>query len=282
MQIKKIKNKLRKITPLFTFYKTVKKMPREIKMKKSVDSFFISPPKAGRTWIRVLLSKLFQEEFGVKFDPFNPIIKIRQGNSSFKIGLTHDFSGVVYRKKKLNFRKWKYKQKKIIFMSRDPRDIIVSQYFEETKRRESGFKGSISEFIRNEETGIKRLINFMNMWINNKSNVKDFHLLRYEDMKEDPFNTVLELINFLDIKKSIQKKSIMKAISFSSFKNMRKMEKSNKLNNKGLSPRNKNNKKTYKTRKGKVGDFKDHLNKKDIRFLNKECKNLKKEFNYNF
>ena len=42
---------------------------------------------------------------------------------------------------------------------------------------------SMSSFIRNNELGFNRIIHFYNLWFKQKNEVRDFILIKYEDMK---------------------------------------------------------------------------------------------------
>ena len=58
------------------------------------------------------------------------------------------------------------KSKKIIFLVRDPRDIVVS-LFHGSRTRDLVYDGSdISVFIRDKNCGFPKIIKFMNIWAN--------------------------------------------------------------------------------------------------------------------
>ncbi len=71
-------------------------------------------------------------------------------------------------KNKLSINKKKYKNKRIIFLTRDPRDILVSSWHH-LKYRENIYREGLTEFIREELVGIDKVIAFMNLWVNNKN-----------------------------------------------------------------------------------------------------------------
>ncbi len=182
--------------------------------------------KSGRTWLRVMLDKL---------NPIRVIAYPKAGRTWLRvmldllnIHLIYLSGGVDYGptlfNKDLDPNKSKYKNKKVILLIRDPLDIVTSFYFQAIKR-EKFFEGSISEFIKNENYGIKNILNFYNDWFKSKTIPKDFLLVRYEEIRNDTLTTLKKIINFLNVK-NITEENMKKVIKFTEFENMQKLEKS--------------------------------------------------------
>ena len=57
---------------------------------------------------------------------------------------------------------------------------------------------SISEFVRDETFGFNRIIQFYNIWYNQRKISKDF-LVKYEDLKNNGENELKKIFNFLEI-----------------------------------------------------------------------------------
>src|SRR5262245_27338651 len=95
----------------------------------------ISFPKSGRTWLRYMLTVLGHEG----------AVAFQHDGFEFNDGAlpAHDFS--------LERRLAQYGVgDKIIYMDRDPRDVIVSLYYQVTGRFRDffGYQGDVSAFIR--------------------------------------------------------------------------------------------------------------------------------------
>src|SRR3990172_11645288 len=75
--------------------------------------------------------------------------------------------------------------KKVIFLVQNVKDILVSFYFQVTKR-EGNYTGNISDFIRSDLYGIKKILTFYNIWHENRTVPKEFLRFRYEDMHKNP------------------------------------------------------------------------------------------------
>lgn len=274
----KIKNDIKRITWLYKTYRLFRYLPNHLRKFLEIDTYFVSPPKAGRTWLMTLLSKLLASHYK---EPFEMDLITKGLKECPRIRFTHDMLDPSMRFLPLKFRRTKYWNKDVIFMARDPRDMIVSYYFQITKREEEhDFEGSISEFIRSSEYGINRFVDFMNMWIENRDKPKSFHLFRYEDMKQQAVEEVLDLLDFLDLK-SISQEKVSEAVEFAKFENMKKMEKNEKFEDRQfLKPGDKKDKESYKVRKGKVGGFEEYLSEEDLDYVNSATTSLKEEFGY--
>ncbi len=238
------------------------------------DVCVVSFQKSGRTWLRTMLAKYFAKKYGnkeLKLD--TEFLTFLKGDPN--VFFTH--AGGTRNKNPINFANL-LKRKKIIFLIRNPRDVVVSLYHDLTKRNFL-FKGSMSEFIKS-EWGIDKIISFMNYWGKEMRKRKDdFLILRFEDMKEDTGRELKRVLNFLGL--PYDNATIKEIVKFGSFENMRKIEKEGKVNDWRLKPVNIKDENSFKTRKGKVGSYKEELKKEDIDFLNKKIKeNLLEDFNY--
>lgn len=258
-----------------------------------MKTYLISFPKCGRTWITLFLGKYYAEYYNLPFKKNPEMIfhldKMREFDDKIP-SITRSHAGDPMHKKpsKINNKllDWKfYKNKKVIFLVRDPRDVIVSFYFQVMKRVKTDIykemrkigKNGISPFIRNEKGGIKSIIKYFDLINKNKNKMGDYLLVKYEDLKnntEDEFIRILKFIGGCDINKEYLEKSI----KFSSFGNMHKMEKNSVIECK-LSPGNKNDPESYKTRRGIVGGYIDYLNEKDVNYIDKMTERFSDNYN---
>ena len=229
------------------------------------DAFLVSFPKAGRTWIRVMLAKLLQMNGG------NPkkleLIRFR-----------HDGAGALIH----HASKESWKDDRVILLVRSPKDIIVSFYFQVTLREKKiwGYEGTLSDFIRSEKYGINTVIKFYNCWAENLSVPKNLMLLRYEYMHENPLRELTRICNFLDLPINVDLKEV---IEYSSFDNMKEMDRGKKdhlLSNRGgfMSPGD--NPERFKVRKGKISGYLYYLNKEDIAYVDEQTKFLNSYYGY--
>lgn len=230
------------------------------------DVCVVSFQKSGRTWLRMMLAKVLALKYNtekIRLDTqFMTLFKPEQNVLFSHAGCTQNNDRLDYRKI--------FKNKKIIFLVRDPKDEIVSLYHDHTKRN-FWYKGHISNFIRDPKWGLKKVIAFMNLWAEEMNRrQKDFLLIKYEDMKKDTHKELKKILNFLRIE--ADDKIINKAVEYGSFKNMRIMELNREFKDWRMQSGDIKDPNSYRTRKGKIGSYKEELNKKDIEYLKKEIK----------
>ena len=251
---------------------------------KNTDVYLLSYPKCGRTWLRLMLGKAIACHFAVPME--EDILFLRSYKAlpaaAPRITVIHDDRPMLKTPDELETSKEKYRDKRVIFLVRDPRDVIVSSYFEMTKRgrifgenpyesRRPIFEGSLPAFIRNPVGGFDTLLCFYNIWAENQNVPKGFLLLRYEDLKADPPGELQRALDFIGLA-GVEDAIIAEAVEFASFENMRKMEAENRFQSGILNPGDAFDQDTYKTRKGVIGGYKEHLSEEEIAFLNQKMK----------
>jgi hypothetical protein len=242
--------------------------------------FIVSYPKSGRTWLRVLLNEYMQELFGeLKTYNDKSVIGIPKGEL---LKFEHDMGSWVPAPpaiSKMKFNKNKYRNKKIVFLIRDPRDVIVSSWHH-LKYRENIYKGSISNFIRDDIVGINKIIKFMNMWIDNKDIFESFYLVSYEELHKETKRYFENILNFVGL--PLDQDVLQRSIQQGQFENMKKMEIRMTSREPWMIPGSMNNERSMKIRKGKVGDYKNFIPRTDIKLINHLMKrDLNKAFSYN-
>ncbi|MFK5984287.1 MAG: sulfotransferase domain-containing protein [Pseudomonadota bacterium] len=209
---------------------------------------FISYPKSGRTWIRYILLQL-----GLEND-----IWFHHSNFEFNDGNmpAHNFNIEELRHKYSN-------TDRIIYLERDPRDVMVSLFCQVTGRFKDFFnyQGSISDFIRDDYFGAESLNLFRIMW-NNLAKEKGFLKVSYEECHEDMLKVISSILNYYNV--DIEQGKLIRAIKNAGFDNMKNIELKNTFNRAWLQPRQGH----LKVRKGKINGYKDSLVEADILFLN--------------
>lgn len=159
----------------------------------------------------------------------------------------------------------RFEGKAVIFIMRDPRDTLVSAYFQASKRIRS-FEGEIGQFVRSSERGIRKWIAYHNLWHVHRPNLRSFHLVRYESLHADPAGTlrgVLEAIGLRDVTDG----ELAQAVEFARFDNLKKLESTASVRAAALRPKDQSDPDSFKVRKGRVGSFRQSLGPDDIAFI---------------
>lgn len=230
------------------------------------DAVIVSFGKSGRTWLRVMISRFYQLEHGLPewMIGFDNLYYLNRAVP--KIFFTHDnyikdYSG--------NYDcKSDYYEKKVVLLVRHPADVAVSQYHQWRYRMRDNKKAindypdgdvSIFDFVRNEPAGLERTIDFMNAWASERERLRQFMILRYEDLKADPRGRLDALTRFIGTPGAPS--SIEGAVEYASFENMRKLETENRSWFSGgrMKAADPSNPASFKTRRGKVGGFRDYF-----------------------
>jgi hypothetical protein len=236
---------------------------------RQADIVVVSFGKSGRTWLRVMLSRLYQVKHGlaqrylIGFDNFHSM-----NRAIPKIFFTHDnyikdYTGNVDSKKD-------FYDHKVVLLARDPRDVAVSQFFQWQYRMKPNKKilnrypgqdteVSMFEFIMDRDAGLPKVIEFMNLWARERERMKGFFLLRYEDLRAAPQDTLCALLEFMGTPGTAGE--IQEAVEFSSYENMKKMEQKKTfwLSGGRMVPKDRDNPNTYKVRRAKVGGYRDYF-----------------------
>ncbi|MDH3899545.1 MAG: sulfotransferase domain-containing protein [Gammaproteobacteria bacterium] len=238
------------------------------------DIVIVSFGKSGRTWLRVMLSRLYQVKHGLSqrylmgFDNFH-----HMNRAIPKVFYTHDnyikdYTGNA--DSKVDFY-----ARKVVLLARDPRDVAVSQFFQWQYRMKpnkkilnrypgEGTDISMFDFVMDKDAGLPKVIDFMNLWANERSRLKGFFLLRYEDLRAQPEATLAKLLDFMGTPGTPEE--IREAVEFSSYENMKKMEQKKTfwLSGGRMVPKDRDNPNTYKVRRAKIGGYRDYFDDDQI------------------
>ncbi len=238
---------------------------------RTIDAYLISYPKCGRTWLRLLLGK-YVLGFDVEADPLDVKALTKSEPDYCTLEVSHDDYAHWKPYDKISDDKRAYQGKKVIFMVRDPRDVVVSNYFQYVKRgrlKEAGyeFEGTISDFLRHDIGGLKSVVTFFNVWAQNRSVPAAFEIVSYEDLTNAPAKTLTRCISFLEWP-SKPDGFLQQVIDYGSFEKMRAYEESNAFKNFTLVPPKNPDPEGFKVRKGKIGGYRDYLSDADIDHMN--------------
>jgi hypothetical protein len=249
---------------------------------RRTDVYLISYPKCGRTWLRLMLGRVIVWHFSLPENEDALFMRwSRRPHAHVPlVTVVHEDRPMLKAPQELQTSKRKFRNKKVIFLARDPRDVIVSSYFEMNKRgnlfgenpyedRKPVFDGSLVDFIDRREGGFDTIICYYNIWAQNRDVPEGFLLVRYEDMKENTFRELRRAVNFLGLSE-IDDELLKQAVEYASFKNMRKMEAAGAFTSGMLTPGNRSDQESYKTRRGKIGGHQDYLSSEEsARLLDK-------------
>lgn len=255
-------------------------MKREISIKKYISAikclytpnstlrsraWCISFPKSGRTWLKSLIAYYNAKKYNVNIS-YDTLIQWCENVQVPKVRFTH-LDIIEKNEIKNSFIEDEYgffKNKKILFLVRDPRDVVVS-YFYQISKRENRYNKKIDDFVYDPIFGIKRIIAYYNLVAKALSISKQKKYICYENLKKDTEKEFYEIIEFIYKQKPCMK-SLCYAVQENEFDNLKiKAENSRDIL---LARTNKNDPDSAKIRKGQIRGYLDELNINTIDFLN--------------
>lgn len=228
------------------------------------DAVVLSYPKSGRTWVEVMLSRLFQQRLGL---PENEIIDFaaayRDDPVIPRLFFTHDDAHVLEGNEFLpeGGAKGYFAGARTLFVVRHPLDVAVSMYFQQSKR--SGYVEGVDthDFVTESgdiRGGLPTIIRFMNRWARLGAKFGGQHMVRYEDLRADPFPHFRAIVDFLGF--DFGDEEIREAIEFSSFDSMKEREAENFYQGDfRVSTDTPDDEDSFKTRRGVVGGYADYF-----------------------
>jgi hypothetical protein len=185
------------------------------------DTFLVSYPKSGNTWVRFLLANLIHPNETVSFANINRLLPAPGV-------LTRRFLKTVPRPRIMKSHEpFDTRFKKVIYLVRDPRDVAVSEYHFDIKKRyissEMTLEQFMAPFLAGETSGYGSWWEHVASWVGPRYGNEKFLLVRYEDLLADPLAETAKVAEFLDIK--ADEARVKAAVERSSADKMRKLEK---------------------------------------------------------
>ncbi len=244
----------------------------EYRKLHDADWLLVSWGKSGRTWLRVMLSRVYELKFGLPAHEMLDFDNLHRLDSRIpRVFFTHgnylrDYTGHGY-DTKVDFY-----GKRIVLLVRDPRDVAVSQYFQWKYRMKPhkkrindypahGSDMEIFDFLMEPEQGLPRVIRYFNAWLREIEQVGDVLVVRYEDMRRNPGAVLGKILEFTGTPATGEQ--IADAVEFAAYDNLKKKEEATRFSPlRGgwrLVPGNRDNPDSFKVRRAKVGGYRDYF-----------------------
>lgn len=186
------------------------------------DVFILSFPKSGNTWTRFLIANLIYPETPADFSNINRLIPDPEAMSK------RDLAKMPRPRIIKSHQYFDPRYPRIIFIVRDPRDVLLSTYHFQRKRRviddHYPLKEYAGQFIAGKTSPYGSWGDNVASWLVTRQGRPGFLLLRYEDMLEDAARELNKVAAFLQIPPDAER--IATAVRRSAADEMRKLEKS--------------------------------------------------------
>ncbi|MCF3641695.1 sulfotransferase domain-containing protein [Rhizobium sp. TRM95111] len=237
----------------------------------TADCFLTSYPKSGRTWFRYILSHYFAALSGFPdavnlhnmfsivpnfdLDPVRGIPGFRPGDNGKipRLWVSH-----------LDYRLSLFLNRPVIFMVRDPRDVVVSAYFHATRHKHR-FGGTLEDFIEDRDQGVPAICSYLNGWARGIAR-RRHHVLSYEALSEDAELATRAALEFLGCRHDSQ--ALTAAVEAGRFESMQDRERAEGI---PAHDYDRSDTDSLRMRRGRAHGFHDYLNERMIGRVEQIC-----------
>jgi hypothetical protein len=186
------------------------------------DTFMVSYPKSGNTWMRFLVGNLVY--------PDNPVTlaDVEQRLGDVDLAPDSKLRRIPRPRYLKSHQLFHPEYQQVIYIVRDPRDVAVSYYFHLLKANKLAPGLDVNSFVPY-FIAEQLYLNFapwadhVASWLAIGPTRRKFLLLRYEDLLENTFREVRKVAAFLNI--AADKQKLERAVELSTADRMRKLEK---------------------------------------------------------
>jgi alcohol sulfotransferase len=241
------------------------------------DVVFMSPGKAGRTWVRVMLSHVYHQRRGTPLDELIGADNFHRLDPAIPIiYFTHDINEPPAVRRALNADD--LEPRKLVHLVRDPRDVAVSRFHhfafrhDEAQRRRRAIPDdlattSLFDFVTDERLGLPVVIASLNRWAEIRARMSRVLLLRYEDLHADPVREMRRLVDFLG--EPASDAELRAAVEFARFESLRKREAEGFFKQEILRPGASGDPRSFKVRRGKAGGYREDFTAEQLAVLDR-------------
>jgi hypothetical protein len=253
----------------------------ELAKAQRASFLIIGHPKSGNTWLKVMLSRLYQLRYDL---PESKLIntdefarKIPEIPRLAATNAYYSYEGEVGKLLACGAPDNPLRHKPVLFLARNPIDIAVSWYHQFTKRQSRAKQELINhfiehpidrrtvqmwEFVRYSDIGLPSLIEYQNTWARNVRELERGMLARYEDLRAQPVPTLKKITQLMG--ENFSEDEIRAAVEWGSFDNLQKLETSGTFSQGGMKLVDASDPSTFKVRRGKVGGYRDDFNAQQV------------------
>jgi len=185
------------------------------------DTFIVSYPRSGNTWMRFLVGNLLHPAQQVTFANI-------EWHTPDCESMSRRYMRRVPRPRIIKSHQWlDPRYKRVIYLVRDPRDVVISQYHFQRKRNLIADQFPLSEYVNRFLAGqtcfCGSWAEHVASWLRARRGQSEFLFLRYEDLLDNTAHELSKVDSFLGFTTSPP--LIMQAVERSSVDTMRQLEK---------------------------------------------------------
>ena len=254
----------------------------ELGKARRAGLLLIGHPKSGNTWLKAMLSRLYQVRHGLpaskligsdEFARRNPVIPRIAATNGY-----YSYEGIIGRKLDVRAPDPQLRAKPVVVLVRHPCDIAVSWYHQFTRRQSAHKQELINhflahpvdrrsiamwDFVRHSDLGVPSLIAYLNTWERNRAGLERGLLVRYEDLRAEPAVWLRRIVERMD--ERFSEEEIDEAVRFASFDHLRRLESRGFFPKQGgLNLRDPGDPNSFKVRRAKVGGYREDFSAEQV------------------
>jgi Sulfotransferase domain len=253
----------------------------ELAKARRTGLLIIGHPKSGNTWLRTMLSRLYQVRHGLPASLIVTSDELARRNPAIpRISATnghYSYEGAVGAALAPDAADTPLRRKPIVFLARHPCDIGVSWFFQFTRRQSTHKQELINhfidhpidrrtvamwDFVRHSDIGVPFLIDYLNTWEKNVAHLPRAIVVRYEDLRAKPRETLRRIALLMG--ETFADAELEEAVAFGAFDNLKNLERQGFFRQGGLTLRNPKDPESFKVRRAKVGGYRDYFTEPQV------------------
>jgi hypothetical protein len=233
---------------------------------RHANAVIISFPKSGRTFVRAMLSRLFQRNYGIDERGLLEFPMLQRAAANVPRLLFTHAGDAMRGPDEIRLNPERYAHCPVVLLARHPGDVAVSRYHHLRHRSRDRERRRLAEqplesFVWSEQGGIPSIVRFLNGWAELARSRNDVGIVRYEDFLADPHAALRELTAKIGVE--VDEADIIDAVEFAAFGNLRKREREGYFRSSRLRAAKTGDEASFKVRSGNSGGYRNRLGPED-------------------
>lgn len=245
----------------------VRRDVRDAAWLRRADAVIISFPKSGRTFVRAMLSRLFQRRFGIDERRLLEFPMLQRARAEVPRLLFTHAGDAMRTADEIRLDPADYEERRVVLLARHPGDVAVSRYHHLKHRsrdraRRRLARQPLESFVWSEQGGIPAIVRFMNQWAELARRRTGVGIVRYEDFLTHPAATLRKLTDLVGFE--VNDSDIEDAVEFGSLPNLKQREREGYFQSSRLQAAKKDDAASYKVRSGSSGGYRKRLEPENV------------------
>lgn len=120
------------------------------------------------------------------------------------------------------------------------------------------------DFVMDEDAGLPKVVEFMNLWADEMDKLKSALIVRYEDLRAETETVLSKVLDFMGT--PTPSDEVKEAVTYASVENMRQLEAKRVFWFAGgrMRAKDRNDPNSFKVRRAKVGGYRDYFEADEI------------------